>query len=156
MARTHTYETTTVWTGNRGTGTSGYRDFDRLLESTAAGIPPLPASSDPAFRGDPSRWNPELLLAASLAQCHMLWYLHLCSVGGVVVTSYRDATVGTMTEAADGGGQFTEVILRPEVTVSDPSMVDKALELHAPAHEKCFIARSVNFPVRHEPQVTAE
>jgi organic hydroperoxide reductase OsmC/OhrA len=150
----HTYEVTVTWTGNRGTGTSGYRDFDRAHDIAAEGRPVIAASSDPAFRGDPSRWNPEQLLVAALSDCHMLWYLHLCATGGVVVESYVDSAVGTMAEEKSGAGQFTEVVLRPRVKVAGPEMIDKARALHAKAHEMCFIARSVNFPVRHEPMVT--
>lgn len=153
--RTHRYETTTRWTGNRGAGTATYRSYDRDHETEAEGRPPIPASADPGFRGDPSRWNPELLLVASLSQCHMLWYLHLCAVGGVVVEDYVDEAEGTMAEDASGAGRFTQVVLRPRVVVAEGAMVQRALDLHAPASERCFIANSVNFPVRHEPQVAA-
>jgi organic hydroperoxide reductase OsmC/OhrA len=155
VSRTHSYEVSVTWTGNRGTGTSGYRAYDRDHDVTAAGPPPIAASSDPAFRGDPGRWNPELELTAALAQCHMLWYLHLCATAGVVVTAYADDARGTMAEAADGSGRFTEVVLRPRVTVASADMIETATSLHRDAHAKCFIANSVNFPVRHEPVVTA-
>lgn len=152
MPKSHHYDVSITWTGNRGTGTSGYRDFARDHEVTAPGRPPIPGSSDPAFRGDPARWNPEQGLTAALSQCHMLWYLHLCAVAGVVVTAYADDAHGTMAET-DDGGHFTEVVLRPRVTVASPEMVGAATELHGAAHAKCFIANSVNFPVRHEPVV---
>jgi organic hydroperoxide reductase OsmC/OhrA len=155
VPRTHTYETVVTWTGNTGTGTSGYRDYERAHDVRADGRPVIPGTSDPAFRGDPSRWNPEQLLVASLSQCHMLWYLHLATRAGVVVTAYTDPATGTMAEEADGSGQFTEVILRPEVTVAEAEMAPKAAELHEAAHVMCFIARSVNFPVRHEPAPVA-
>jgi organic hydroperoxide reductase OsmC/OhrA len=167
MSKRHSYRVSVSWTGNRGTGTSGYRAYDRTHEVTAesedeahgsrgrARPQPIAGSSDPAFRGEPDRWNPEQLLTASLAQCHMLWYLHLCAVAGVVVTEYSDDATAAMTEDADGGGRFTEVVLRPHVTVSSPDMIAKANRIHRDAHEKCFIARSVNFPVRHEPVVKA-
>lgn len=167
VSRAHTYRVAVSWTGNRGEGTSGYRAYDRSHEVTAGaqdqahdsrrrGRPhPIAGSSDPDFRGDPDRWNPEQLLTAAVAQCHMLWYLHLCAVAGVVVTGYCDDAVASMAEDADGGGRFTQVVLRPQVTVSSPDMIEKAIGLHRDAHEKCFIARSVNFPVRHEPVVTA-
>jgi organic hydroperoxide reductase OsmC/OhrA len=154
MSRLHTYATTTTWTGNQGTGTSGYRDYARSHTLTADGREAIPASSDPAFRGDATRWNPELLLVGSLSECHMLSYLHLCAVAGIVVTEYVDHAGGTMAETA-GGGHFTEVVLRPRVTVESPDMVEAATRLHADAHKACFIASSVNFPVRHEPHVTA-
>jgi organic hydroperoxide reductase OsmC/OhrA len=153
MTRTHSYPVTVSWTGNRGTGTSSYRDYDRAHLLRAEGRADIESSSDPTFRGDPSRWNPELLLVGAAAQCHMLWYLHLCSVNGVVVTAYEDNAVGAMAETADGGGAFTEVVLRPEITVAEAGMVEPAERLHAEAHKLCFIANSLNFPVRHEPVV---
>ena len=149
--RMHTYETVVTWTGNRGTGTSGYRDYDRSCDLAAPGRPPIPASSDPMFRGDPTRWNPEQLLVASLSQCHLLWFLHLAAEAGVVVTSYVDEAVGTLGEQAGGAGRFTEVVLRPHVVVADDAMIPIAQSLHGRANELCFIAQSVNFPVRHEP-----
>ena len=154
MAVTHRYELTVRWTGNSGQGTSDYRDYGRDHEVQGDGKQAIPGSSDPAFRGDAARWNPEELLVAALAQCHMLWYLHLCATRGVVVTDYTDTPFGTMVmDAAGGGGQFTEVVLRPAVTVTDPAMTDKARALHDEIGALCFIARSVNFPVRHEPAV---
>lgn len=155
-SRAHGYRVLVTWTGNRGSGTSGYQAYGRDHEVSADGRPVIAASSDPAFRGDPARWNPELELVAALSQCHMLWFLHLCAVGGVVVTSYTDDAEGTMTETADGGGYFTEVVLRPRVGVASAEMTEAAESLHKEAHAKCFIARSVNFPVRHEPVITAE
>lgn len=155
MPKTHGYDVSVIWTGNRGTGTSGYREFDRDHDITADGPATIAGSSDPAFRGDRRRWNPEQELTAALAQCHMLWYLHLCAGAGVVVTDYRDDAHGTMVETADGGGHFVEAVLRPRVTVTSPDMIETALGLHKTANEKCFIANSVNFPVHHEPVVVA-
>jgi organic hydroperoxide reductase OsmC/OhrA len=149
----HRYETVVTWTGNRGPGTSGYRDYGRDHEVTAAGPAPIAASADPVFRGDVTRWNPEQLLVAALAQCHMLSYLHLCAVAGVVVTAYTDRARGTM-RTAGGGGRFTEVVLAPAVSVAEPGMVAEATRLHEDAHRACFIAASVNFPVRHAPTVS--
>ncbi|MGA2529315.1 MAG: OsmC family protein [Acidimicrobiales bacterium] len=151
MSATHRYELSLTWTGNAGSGTSSYRAYRRDHEVRGSAKPVIEGSSDPGFRGDARRWNPEELLVASLAQCHMLWYLHLAATAGVVVTAYTDAPVGVMSEDDDGGGQFTEVVLRPVVTVSDRAMSARADALHSSAGELCFIARSVNFPVRHEP-----
>lgn len=119
-----------------------------------AGKPDLPGSSAPEFRGDGARWNPEELLVAALSQCHMLWYLHLCADGGVEVTGYLDEPEGTMEETPDGSGRFLEVVLRPRVTVAESAMVEPATAAHAGAHRRCFIANSVNFPVRHEPIIS--
>jgi organic hydroperoxide reductase OsmC/OhrA len=154
MARMHRYSVTVEWTGNRGEGTAGYRAYDRAHRISAAGKPMLEGSSDPAFRGDAARWNPEELLLASLSACHQLWYLHLAAEAGVIVTAYVDAAEGEMAEAADGGGAFTCVTLRPRVTVaSGADGAAIAMALHHDAHRLCFIARSVNFPVLCEPEV---
>jgi organic hydroperoxide reductase OsmC/OhrA len=146
----HHYHVAVTWTGDQGSGTSNYRAYSREHEVTAGGPPVIPGSSDPKFRGDAARWNPEQLLVASLSQCHMLWYLHLCADAGIIVTSYQDSAMGTM-----DGERFTGAVLRPRVMVSDPGMISKALALHADAHEKCYIAKSVAFPVTHEPSVVA-
>ncbi|GAB08630.1 hypothetical protein GOARA_013_00740 [Gordonia araii NBRC 100433] len=148
----HRYRLTTTWTGNRGTGTSGYRDYDRCASIEADGKPVLLASADKAFRGDPARWNPEDFLVAALSECHLLAYLHACVEAGVVVLAYRDEATGTMRQDGNGGS-FSEVVLRPRVTVADESMVADALAAHDRAHEWCFIANSVNFPVRHDATV---
>ncbi|MGC5012343.1 OsmC family protein [Streptosporangium sp. DT93] len=154
MTTTHTYDVTVGWTGNLGSGTDGYRSFSRDHEVTAGGKAAIAASSDPAFRGDPARWNPEELLVASVSQCHMLWYLHLCAAGGVTVVEYQDRAHGVMTmDESGGGGRFTEIVLRPEVTVADPSTAEKARALHGDVHALCFIARSLNFPVTHLPVI---
>jgi len=153
MEKEHLYTSQLSWTGNKGEGTLNYKAYDRDHILSATGKPEIPASSDPSFRGNPQRYNPEELLVASLSSCHMLWYLHLCAVNGVVVTAYQDSALGKMVETADGGGHFREVILRPVVTVKEPSMVEKAGSLHHEANKLCFIANSVNFPVQHDPSI---
>jgi organic hydroperoxide reductase OsmC/OhrA len=155
MGREHRYSVTVQWTGNTGTGTSTYRSYARAHEISSEGKPAIAASSDASFRGDPARWNPEELLLAALSSCHQLAYLHLCAVAGVVVMDYVDDAEGWMEETPDGAGQFTRVVLRPKVTIAPGSDAAKALELHHEAHAKCFIARSVNFPVENAPQVTS-
>ncbi|RFA20261.1 OsmC family protein [Subtercola boreus] len=139
------------WLGNRGTGTSGYRDYSRQGVIRAAGKVELPSSADRAFHGDRDRWNPEELLIAALAECHMLSYLHVAVQHGVVVTGYEDEALGTM-EQEGQGGHFTEVLLRPVVTLADPGQAELANAIHHEASGHCFIAQSVNFPVLHEPR----
>ena len=152
MGKTHHYKVTVEWTGNTGTGTSGYRNYERRHEiSAGTQKPAIPGSSDPNFRGDAARWNPEELLVASLSACHKLWYLHLCSEAGIVVTSYVDHAEGVMEETADGSGRFVRVVLHPQVSLPPDNDFKKARELHHAAHAKCFIANSVNFPVETEP-----
>ena len=146
--RLHRYTARTVWSGE----TRDYKSFSREHRIEMPGKPSLRASSDPAFRGDPSCHNPEDLLVASLSSCHMLWYLHLCAVKGVVVTAYEDAAEGTMVEVPRNG-HFSEVVLRPVVTITGDSDAARAEALHERAHAECFIANSVNFPVRCEPTI---
>lgn len=147
----HHYKATIEWTGNKGSGTDHYRKYDRVHLLKIENKPTITGSSDPAFRGDSTKHNPEDLLLSSLSACHMLWYLHLCSEAGVIVTEYTDHASGTMLESPDGSGRFTEVTLNPHVKVSEAAMIDKATELHGKANTFCFIANSVNFLVKHVP-----
>jgi organic hydroperoxide reductase OsmC/OhrA len=157
MPNQHHYQTRTEWTGNLGSGTSHYAAYTRnhLLQAPGKSSQIL-GSSDPAFRGDPSRYNPEELLVASLSACHMLWFLHLCAVNEVVVLEYLDEATGIMEETANGGGHFSEVTLYPQVKLADAAMIERAKPLHAKANELCFIANSCNFPVKHEGSFSVE
>ena len=150
--KTHAYRATVTWTGDQGQGTSGYSAYSRDHTIDVAGKPPLAGSSDPSFRGDASRWNPEDALLGSISACHMLWFLHLASEAGWIVHGYVDHAEATMQMNADGSGQFIQATLRPEVRISagDPSLSDS---LHHKAHAMCFIARSLNFPVTCEATV---
>jgi organic hydroperoxide reductase OsmC/OhrA len=150
----HNYELQVEWTGNTGEGTKTYRSYSRDYTITSAGKPQILGSSDPSFRGDPSRYNPEDLLVAALSACHMLSYLHLCAVNHITVLDYRDAALGLMEENSDGSAQFTRVTLQPTVTISPGDDSAKARDLHAEAHHLCFIARSVNFSVDVTPTIT--
>jgi organic hydroperoxide reductase OsmC/OhrA len=151
--RTLDISATVTWTGNRGEGTAGAKAYARDLVVSAEGKPEILASTAPAFGGDRHRYDPEELLVASLSSCHMLWYLHLAAMGGVIVTAYRDRAGGTLALEKNGSGRFSEVVLRPEVTIKAGSDADKAHALHEEEHRLCFIAASVNFPVRVEPDI---
>ena len=148
----HHYKVDVTWTGNQGAGTKTYQGYGREHEIRIAGKPVLAGSSDPTFRGDASKHNPEDLLVTSLSTCHMLSYLHQAVLAGVVVTAYEDHAEGTM-ETDAHGGRFLEVVLRPVVTIATGSDPAKAEAAHEPAHHACFIANSVNFPVRCEPRI---
>jgi organic hydroperoxide reductase OsmC/OhrA len=152
----HRYAVRLDWTGNEGTGTSAYRAYSRSHELSAPGRPAIPGSSDPAFRGDPARWNPEELLVASLSACHQLWYLHLCAEAGIVVQAYSDEASGVMVEERNGAGQFESVTLRPRARLARGTDEQAARALHHEAAKMCFIARSVSFRVDHEPTFEIE
>ncbi len=145
----HRYRLAVRWDGNLGTGTSGYRDYSRNSTVAVAGKPPLHASADTPFRGDADRWNPEDMLLAALSECHMMSFLYACVTLDIVVVAYEDEAEATLSQEGDGGA-FTEAVLHPVVTVADESMVERVAEAHRLAHDWCFIASSVNFPVRHE------
>jgi len=150
--RKHLFGASVHWNAAGGEGTVRYDGYSRNHSIGAKGKTEIAASSDPAFRGDAARYSPEELLVASLSSCHLLWYLHLCSINGIVVTDYRDEASGTM-EEGDGAARFTGAELRPVVTISEGNAAT-ALRLHEDAHERCFIARSVNFPVNVFPRVS--
>lgn len=147
LEKTHTYSVDVQWNAAGGEGTKSYLSYRRDHTIVVAAKPEILASSDPAFRGDRARYNPEELLVASLSSCHMLWYLHLCSINGVTVLEYRDRATGTMREDTDGSGRFVGVVLHIEVVLAADADGTRALALHEEAHRLCFIARSVNFPV---------
>ncbi|WP_175938883.1 OsmC family protein [Caballeronia sp. BCC1704] len=153
MSKLHRYELTVAWTGDLGSGTSAYDAYSRDHLVRVGTKPAIEASSDPAFRGDAARHNPEELFVASLSSCHMLWYLHLCATNKVVVTGYVDQAIGTMQEEPGGSGRFVDVLLRPKVTIGAGGDAALAARLHEEAHRYCFIANSVNFPVRCEPAI---
>lgn len=151
MTHDHNYKLTTKWTGNTGEGTKNVRTYDRSHTVSIQGKPELFLTTDNPAVGDKSKLNPEDLLVSAISSCHMLSYLYLCSLEGIVVTAYTDNASGTMIENATGGGSFIEVTLNPIFYVSDESMVEKAIELHHKAHEICYIANSVNFDVKCNP-----
>jgi organic hydroperoxide reductase OsmC/OhrA len=148
----HSFAVSVEWTGNRGSGTSDYRGYGRDNTLSVQGKPPILGSAARVFHGDASRWNPEEALIAALVECHLLSYLYVAVQNGIVVESYSDAATGTLNTEGDGTGRFTEVTLRPKVTISsgDPEVAQR---IHADANALCFIASSVNFPVHHEPTV---
>ncbi len=149
----HKYQSKIEWTGNNGFGTDNYKNYERSHNIIIENKPIIKGSSDPAFRGEKNKHNPEDFLVSSLSSCHMLWYLHFCSVNNIVVEEYTDIAEGIMLEEKDGKGYFKEVMLNPNITVKSQEMVEKALELHKKASEYCFIANSVNFPVKHYPKI---
>jgi len=155
MAKQHHYAVDLEWTGNTGTGITGYRDYARDHIIRIANKVDLLGSADPSFRGDAAKHNPEELLVIALSSCHMLSYLHVCAVHGVVVTAYTDNATGSMETSTDGSGRMKEVVMHPQVTVKEEAMIANANELHDLAHELCFIANSVNFLVRHQAVATA-
>lgn len=153
MNKKHTYQITISWTGNLGTGTSAYNRYERSHFISNEGKPSILCSSDPLFLGDPSKWNPEELLLASIANCHMLWYLHLCADNKVIVHSYQDHPTAVMRIKKDGSGRCVEVNLRPKTEITDLQQKELAKQLHREAHKYCFIANSVNFPITINPVI---
>lgn len=150
----HEYSITVKWTGNKGQGTKNYQAYERSHTISAKDKPDVLGTSDPAFRGDPKKWNPEELFLSSLSTCHMLWYLHICSTHKIVVTEYTDNPIGIMEVESSGAGAFTKVTLNPTIVITDASRIADAEKLHQEAHEKCFIANSVNFPIEIIPKTT--
>ena len=145
MAEEHQYAAQMVWTEDRGVRTRDYRAYDHEVRRGRhkAGHP---GSSDPGFRGAGSQWNPDELLVAALSQCHMLWYLHRCSVNGVALATREDPSEGVIVESEDGSDCFERITLRPRVTLTRAKMVNNE------AYRLCFIANSLNFPIDTEPE----
>jgi organic hydroperoxide reductase OsmC/OhrA len=149
MAQTHSYSAQVTWTGASRGPTVSYQSYSREYLVEIAGKAPVRGSADSSFRGDPALHNPEDMLVVSLATCHMLSYLADCARAGIKVVSYEDKATGTMA-MKDKRIRFTGVTLHPRVTIAEDGDIAKATLLHEQAHEECFIANSVNFPVHHE------
>ena len=154
--KTHKYTSHFEWTGNTGKGTQSYSSYERDFLIKVAEKVIIAGSSDPNFRGDKTKHNPEDLFLSSISSCHALWYLHLCASNDIIVLSYEAEAEGTMTEREDGSGQFTRVLLKPNVRIQNESNIHTALRLHKEANEMCFIANSCNFPIHHKSKITAE
>ena len=153
MIKKHEYHSTITWTGNRGSGTSAYRAYDRTWDLCISDKPVVHCSNDPLLGGDPTKYNPEDLLLSALSACHMLWYLHLCSEAGVTVTAYSDQPVGIAETEPSGRGRFVEAVLHPRISITPDSDPLVARKLHDEIHNYCFIARSVNFPVHYKVEI---
>jgi len=153
MAKKHTYATKITWTGNTGRGTETYMAYDRDFTMSAPLKQDFMGSADPVFRGDPEKYNPEELFIASLSSCHMLWYLHLCADNDILVHDYQDNVTSEMDEFEDGSGKFKFITLHPVITIEDADDIEKAKSLHKDAHQKCFIANTINCKVNIEPEV---
>ena len=156
MAHEHIYKLSAVWTGNKGDGTKNIRTYDRSHTVKIDGKPEIFLTTDNPAVGDKSKLNPEDLLVSAISSCHMLSYLYLCSLEGIIITAYTDNATGIMIEKSSGGGSFKEVNLNPTFYVTDEKMVEKAIDLHHKAHEICYIANSVNFEVKFNPTCKVE
>jgi len=152
MAKEHDFNSRIEWTGNRGDGTRSYKGYDRTWQIATPGKPLIQCSNDPLLGGDPTLPNPEDLLLSALSACHMLWYLHLASAAGIVVTAYADDPVGVGESTPDGAGRYVRAVLRPKITVEEGADLQRAEAIHHEIHRVCFIARSVNFPVTYAPE----
>ena len=152
--RAHRFAARLHWTGGASGPALDYATYSRDYVVEIDGKPALLGSADPHFRGDGALHNPEDLLVAALSACHLLSYLAQCSRAGIAVVAYDDDASGEMT-LVDGKIRFREVMLRPRAAIADPARIDEAIALHERAHADCFIANSVNFPVRHDATVTS-
>ena len=118
----------------------------------------VPGSSSPTVvkppLSDPAAVDPEELFIASLASCHMLWFLDIVARRGFRVDRYEDEAEGVMEKNAEGKMAVTRVTLRPAVQFSGEKLPSRAdiERLHHEAHEECFIASSVRTDVRVEPR----
>lgn len=156
MNTIHNYKLAVKWTGNQGTGTSNYKDFERSYHILIENKVDIIGSSDPEFRGDRTKHNPEELLLAAVSSCHMLWYLHFCAENKIIVIEYIDNATAILEETADGNGKFSAITLNPTITITENSMIEKATELHKKANQFCFVANSLNIKVAHRPIFSVE
>jgi len=147
MTKENQFTSNIVWTGNTGEGTKSYRAYRRTWNVEIPGKPVISCSNDPELGGDPTLMNPEDMLLSALSACHMLWFLHLASTAGIVVTGYRDQPLGIGESSPNGAGRFVRATLKPKIAVAAGTDLERADAIHHEIHKYCFIARSVSFPV---------
>lgn len=116
----------------------------------------LKVSAAKAFKGDPTKYNPEDLLLSSLTSCHMMSYLYVCQKNKIQVRSYSDHAEAILEVNSDGSGRITKVILRPTVTIPPTADINLAQSLHKEASKLCFIANSCNFEIVYEPKILVD
>lgn len=148
------YEATIQWHIKDGEDFQA-RKYSRAHRWTFDGGADVPASASPAVVGtvysDPAGVDPEEALVAALSSCHMLFFLDLASRSGISVTSYVDHAIGVVGKREDGKVAMTSAVMRPKITFAGPADPATVEALHHKAHELCYIANSVNFPVTVEP-----
>jgi organic hydroperoxide reductase OsmC/OhrA len=152
MPHEHHFASTTIWSGARFGPTETYAGYSREFRTEIMGKGAIEGSAAGAFRGDESRVNPEDLLIAAVSSCHLLSYLAECARSGILVVGYVDETTATMAWK-DGKMRITEVTLRPKVSIAAGGDLELAEALHEKAHDVCFIASSVNFPIACYPEI---
>jgi organic hydroperoxide reductase OsmC/OhrA len=140
MSHVHTYSTRLEWSGSTGAGYDGY-DRAHLLSAPPA-EQELRMASDPAFRGDARRLNPEQLVVAAASSCQLLEFLTLAAKARVDVLEYSDAAEGTMDES-DEPARIQRIVLRPRIRVAEGPSVERVRRLVQLAHEHCYVANSL-------------
>jgi organic hydroperoxide reductase OsmC/OhrA len=152
MTSQHSFRIHLTWEANEG-GTIAEKGYSKNYNLKGDGIDSsILGSSAPAFMGSENRYNPENLLIGSLASCHMLWFLYLAKMANINVIHYKDEPNGIL-QLEGSQGRFIEITLMPQITITDQTRINDVKRLQEKAHEKCYIANSVNFPVKVEPNV---
>lgn len=150
MATTHRYLVHCSWSGSTG---AGYESYRRAHEgSTAPAEAKLALSSDPAFLGDPSRWNPEQLLVMAASSCQLLAFLAVAARARLDVVDYQDDAVGEMPED-DRPVRLTRILLRPRITMAAGAQEDRVRHLVEVAHRECYVANSLRTAVEVDPEI---
>ncbi len=148
------HKATINWTHTGGE--FNFNSYTRNHTWTFANGVTIEGSAAPAYKGDDSKTDPEEAFVASLASCHMLTFLALCTKAKLKVASYTDEAVGHLEKIEGSKLAITRVELHPKITFEgDEPTQDKLDELHHNAHDLCFIANSVTTEVTVQPPVTA-
>ena len=162
MSDAHAFETHLRWPADPAQALPPAPAFSRNSVLSAPGKKEVAGSAPAVFGGDAARYNPEELLLMALSECHMLTYLAVAAKRNLSILAYEDRATGTLGLGTNGikSGplgkmSMQQVTLRPRVTVAKGTDLAEALAIHERAHANCFIANSVNFPVRHEAQIVA-
>ncbi|MGY5355813.1 OsmC family protein [Wenyingzhuangia sp. IMCC45467] len=152
MNNEHTYKIGLEWKGKLTTNKRNKLSYERIYELSFDNKPNLTGSSDATFHGDNTLYNPEEMLLSALSSCYMMSFFYICSLKNIEIVSYKDNPMGMVKVNPNGSGQFEEVLLQPSIAIKSckAKLIEQAF---TEAHDYCFIARSCNFNILHNPKI---
>ena len=144
MIESHDYVVELTSTGAK-TGIAG---------ASPDGLPDLDVASPPEFGGPEGVWSPEHMFVAALATCLMTTFRAIAEASGLEIADYRDTATGHLRRGDGRTYSFETVTLHPQITISDPTKVDRAVRLIHKADAACLVSHSVASEVVVKPTVT--
>ena len=130
-------------------GPSGYAQL------STAGVPELRTAPPIDFDGPGDAWSPEHLLLASVQACFLFTLRAIARLSKVEFLALQLDASGTV-DRHEGATRFTEIVLRPRLTVRSGTDRERALHVLEKSEQACLVSASLSRPTRLEPEITEE